>query len=228
MNTVAIIPARGGSRGVPGKNIRPLAGQPLIAHTIAQARAAAGVARVVVSTDAAEIADASRAAGAEVVMRPAALAGDRSASEEALLHVLAALSAEGWTADEVVFLQCTAPFRRPGEIDAALRYFRDGRFDSLFTAVSVKPFRWRALPDGSMERLNFPVDRRPMRQDREAELIETGSFYITRASLLTDTGLRLGGRIGCWVMPPLYAFDIDTPEDFDVCEAIAPYLGSRS
>jgi N-acylneuraminate cytidylyltransferase len=227
VNTVAIIPARGGSKGVPGKNVRLLGGRPLIAHTIEHARQAALVDRVVVSTDDDAIAAAARVAGAEVVPRPAELAGDRTPSEAALVHAVGVLRDEGWTPEQIVFLQCTAPLRRPGEIDAALRYFRAHAFDSLFTAVRMHPFRWRRAADGLMERLNVPVDQRPMRQDREPEFIETGSFYILRRALLDATGIRLGGRIGCWEMPPLYSFDIDTADDFAVVEALLAHASAR-
>lgn len=226
MKTVAIIPARGGSKGIPRKNVRPLGGRPLIAHTIGHAREATLVDRVIVSTDDDEIAAAAIDAGAEVIRRPAAISGDKASSESALVHVIETLSQQGWDADQIVFLQCTAPLRRPREIDAALRYFRDNNFTSLFTAVRMHPFRWRQTADGAMERLNFPVDQRPMRQDREPEFIETGSFYILERALLETTGVRLGGRIGCWEMPPLYSFDIDTSEDFAVVEALLAYTAA--
>lgn len=222
MSAVAIIPARGGSKGIPRKNVRPLAGEPLVVHTIRHATSAAAIDRVVVSTDDDEIAEVSRKAGAEVVMRPAAIAGDSAASETALLHVLEQLAATGYRPDEVVFLQCTSPLRRPGELDRAIAYFREGRFDSLFTGLCTNPFRWRRTANG-MERINYAIGDRPMRQAREPEFVETGSFYITRRTLLESTGVRLGGKIGCWEMPPLYAFEIDSLEDFDVCAALIDY-----
>jgi N-acylneuraminate cytidylyltransferase len=178
----------------------------------------------VVSTDSDEIAAASAAAGADVVRRPAALATDTAASEGALLHALDALAATGTVPDVVVFLQCTAPLRRAGELDAAMAYFEAGGYDSLFTAVRTFPFRWRRGADGAMMRTNYAVGDRPMRQAREPEFVETGSFYITRRALLQETGVRLGGRIGCWEQPPLYAIDIDEPEDFALIEAIWPFV----
>lgn len=222
MSTLAIIPARGGSKGIPRKNIRPLAGVPLIVHTIRHAREASEIDRVIVSTDDDEIAAVSEEAGADVVKRPAAIAGDKAPSEAALLHVLDTVRAGGYVPDEIVFLQCTSPLRRPSDLDGALRHFRREGCDSLFTAVNTNPFRWRRTAAG-MERINFGVGDRPMRQDREPEFVETGSFYITRRTLLESTGVRLGGRIGCWEMPPLYAFEIDSPEDFHLCAALMDY-----
>ncbi|MDQ3069603.1 MAG: acylneuraminate cytidylyltransferase family protein [Acidobacteriota bacterium] len=222
MSTLAVIPARGGSKGVPRKNVRPLAGVPLIAHTIRHAREASEIDRVIVSTDDDEIAAVATGAGAEVVRRPAAIAGDKAPSEAALLHVLETVRVGGYVPDEVVFLQCTSPLRRQGDLDGALRHFRADGCDSLFTAVCTNPFRWRRTA-GGLERINFAVGDRPMRQDREPEFVETGSFYITKRILLESTGVRLGGRVGCWEMPPLYAFEIDSPEDLDLCAALMEY-----
>ena len=127
MRCVAVIPARGGSKGVPRKNVRPLGGSPLVARTIAAARAARLVDAVYVSTDDAEVAAASRAAGAEVIDRPAEISGDDASSESALLHALEMIEAEGDPVGALVFLQCTSPFTTPEEIDAcAAAIIRDG------------------------------------------------------------------------------------------------------
>ena len=118
---LAIIPARGGSKGIPRKNVRPLLGRPLLAHSIEHARQAPSVTRVVVSTDDAEIAAVARRFGAEVVDRPAEISGDAASSESALLHVLDHLrDAEGYEPDLVVFLQATSPLRRPGDVQGAI------------------------------------------------------------------------------------------------------------
>src|SRR5690606_28659126 len=111
MKTIAIIPARGGSKGVPGKNIRMFAGKPLIVHSIEQALAATGIDEVIVSTDDAAIADIAHQAGARIIIRPEALSGDTAPSESAIAHVLEEMEAQGESVDRVVFLQATSPLR---------------------------------------------------------------------------------------------------------------------
>ncbi|HWH96886.1 MAG TPA: NTP transferase domain-containing protein, partial [Pseudolysinimonas sp.] len=117
---VAVIPARGGSKGVPGKNLRRVGGMPLIGRAVAAARAASRVDRVVVSTDDDEIAAVAREWGAEVVDRPAALAGDTASSESALMHTLDTLRSRGVETGILVFLQATSPFIDPADLDDAI------------------------------------------------------------------------------------------------------------
>ena len=126
MHVIALIPARGGSKGIPRKNLQSLAGKPLIAHTIEHARQARSVGRVVVSTDDAEIAAVSKQYGAEVVWRPAAISGDTASSESALLHALEYLQqTEGYESDLLVFLQCTSPLTLPEDIDGTVQALWD-------------------------------------------------------------------------------------------------------
>ncbi|HAM70151.1 MAG TPA: acylneuraminate cytidylyltransferase, partial [Verrucomicrobiales bacterium] len=130
--SLAIIPARGGSKGIPGKNIRPVAGKPLVAWSIEHARQAPSISRVVVSTDDDAIAEVSRAHGAEVIRRPAAISGDTASSESALVHALEHLKeTEAYDPELVVFLQATSPMRRAGEVQAAIDTLRREGADSL-------------------------------------------------------------------------------------------------
>ena len=127
LECLAIVPARGGSRGVPGKNARMIAGKPLIAHTVLAAREATLVNRLVVSTDDPQIADLARNYGAEVVMRPSELATDTASSESALLHVLSHLQArEGYRPDLLAFLQCTSPLILASDIDETITALLEG------------------------------------------------------------------------------------------------------
>jgi CMP-N,N'-diacetyllegionaminic acid synthase len=215
---LAIIPARGGSKGIPGKNLRPLAGKPLLVHTIEHALAAAQVSRVVVSTDDAEIADVARRAGAEVVDRPAEIAGDDAPSEAALRHVLDVLAArERYAPDLVVFLQCTAPIRRPGDVDGAIRKLVESGADSLLSVVPAHCFLWRET-DGRAVAVNYDPERRPRRQDRAPEYRENGSIYVFAPRVLRERHNRLGGEIVLYEMDARSAVDIDDPEDLALCE----------
>ena len=155
METLAIIPARGGSKGIPRKNVLPLAGKPLIAHNILAARAASRVSRVVVSTDDAEIAAVAKDYGAEVVMRPDALAGDVSRSEDALLHVLDTLEQEeDYRPDMIAFLQCTSPLTAPEDIDGTLAALGDKGADSALAVVPFHYFLWSEQGDGGADGIN--------------------------------------------------------------------------
>lgn len=219
---LAIIPARGGSRGVPRKNIRPLAGRPLLAHTIAHALAARSITRLVVSTDDAEIGAIARQNGAEVIWRPAAISGDTATTESALLHVLDTLQAAGgYTPDLVVLLQCTSPLRLPGDIDQAVETLLESGADSLLSVVPFSRFLWRVGEDGRLQSWNYDYRRRPRRQEYASGLyMENGSIYVMRPRVLREEHNRLGGRIACYVMHPLTAVEIDALEDFALAEAI--------
>jgi len=138
MATVAIIPARGGSKGVPGKNLSEVGGVPLVVRAIRACQASESIDLVVVSTDDDAIAGLSSAEGARVVDRPAELCGDTSTSESALLHTLDVLrTVDGFCPEITVFVQCTSPFLDPGDIDAAIARIDSGEADSAFAAVET-------------------------------------------------------------------------------------------
>lgn len=147
MKVLAIIPARGGSKGIPGKNLRPVGGRPLVEHVIKAAREARRVGRVVVSTDAPDIGAVAMAAGAEVVWRPADISGDLASSEAALLHVLDTLrETESFVPDVVVFLQCTSPLTQPEDIDATIEAMEREAADCALTVAPFHHFLWRTDP----------------------------------------------------------------------------------
>jgi len=225
MATVAFIPARGGSKGVPGKNIRPFLGRPLIVHSIEQAAAAACVDAVYVSTDDRAIADISRAAGALIIDRPAAIAGDTATSESAIAHGIDAIRKSGVTVDRVVFLQATSPLRPAGAIDAALDTFIHGGFDSLLSVSPTHRFFWRV--DGDTARAEYDYVNRPRRQDMkpsDVRYVENGSLYLFTRDHFERTGNRLGGRIGYVVFDEAFSLEIDSVTDFAVLETIGRSL----
>jgi CMP-N-acetylneuraminic acid synthetase len=181
MECLAIIPARGGSKGIPRKNILPLAGKPLIAYNIEQARLAHSVNRVVVSTDDAEIGAIARQYGAEVVWRPAEISGDSASSESALLHVLESLqAAEGYRPDVLVFLQCTSPLTLAEDIDGTLQALLDAQADTALAVIPFHYFVWKPQPDGDAVGINHNKGYRPLRQEREPQYLETGAVYVMR------------------------------------------------
>jgi len=215
MRTVAIIPARGGSKGLPGKNIKFLCGKPLLAWTIEQAKASKSIDDVYVTSDSLEILRIAGGYGAKLILRPSSLAGDKSTSEEALLH---ALKSTG-PSDLVVFLQCTAPFRAPKDIDNAVSELITRGFGSLVSVVPTHKFLWRMI-DGDAIGINhqayFP---RKLRQELEPQYMETGSIFVMRTGGFLKANQRFFGRIGLYVQEHPWAWvDIDTQEDFDLSE----------
>jgi len=217
---LVIIPARGGSVGVERKNVRLLAGRPLIEWTITDARRTPSVSRVVVSTDDPEIASVSKVSGAEVIRRPASLAGPAATSESALTHTLETLAArEDYEPDLVVFLQCTSPLRQPGDIENAIQQLLREGADSLFSCCPTHGFVWRREPD-SVAAINYDPTARPRRQDAPEDVVENGSIYIFRPHVLRETGSRLGGTISTYEMRVMDSFQVDEPEDLDLMEAL--------
>ena len=221
---LALIPARGGSKGLPGKNLTPIGGRPLIAWSIAQALATPEIDRVLVTTDSEEIAQAARDAGAEApFLRPADLAQDHSPTEPALLHAVDWLEREeDWRADAVVLLQPTCPLRPAGALSEAIALFERAGADSLVSAREVHPFLWGADED-SVATAHYDYKNRPRRQDLGAadrRYEENGSIYITATATLRAERNRLGGRIVLFPMAADASVDIDTASDVRVAEAL--------
>lgn len=220
---LAIIPARGGSKGIPGKNIRLVAGRPLLAYTIEHALHTPQISRVVVSTDDSVIARVAMESGAEVVMRPPEISGDTASSESALLHTLDHLrESEGYEPDLVVFLQATSPLRAPDDIGRAIDTLIAERADSLFSACPVHGFVWRRdrAPGSEPRSFSYDYQVRPRRQDAPEDLIENGSIYIFRPGVLRESGNRLGGRIAVHLMDPVNSFQVDEPADLELIERL--------
>ena len=220
---VAVIPARGGSKGVTRKNVRRVGGVPLVARAIVAARATASVDRVIVSTDDPEIAAVAEEWGAQVVHRPAELAGDDASSESALLHTLEALEDAGVHTDIIVFLQATSPFIDPRDIDVAVELIRANEHDCVFSAVETYGFLW-AAEEGAASGVNHDPTARLRRQDRDPQYLETGAFYVMDAEGLRTARHRFFGRVGMVEVAERTAIEIDTEEQLAVAQAIAPLI----
>lgn len=217
-SVLAVIPARGGSKGIPRKNVLPLAGKPLIAHTIEAARAASTIDRVVVSTDDPEIAAVSRQWGAEVVERPAELSGDLAGSELALVHVLETLKArEGYAPQVLVFLQCTSPLTSAEDIDGVAGAVIEGA-DTAVAVAAFHYFLWKTDGAGDAVGVNHDKSVRLMRQQREPEFLETGAVYAMKADGFLAARHRFFGRTALVETPAERRLEIDDPEDFRVAE----------
>ncbi|GAA4762182.1 acylneuraminate cytidylyltransferase family protein [Microbacterium gilvum] len=219
---VAVIPARGGSVGVPGKNLRRIGGVPLVGRAVRSAQAA-GVDRVYVSTDDAEIAAAARAHGADAIDRPAELSGATASSESALLHALDALAQRGVSPRVLVFLQATSPFIDADALRGAVDRVRGGAADSAFSAVESYGFLWRRTAGGA-DAVNHEVGHRPRRQDREPHYLETGAFYVLDAAGFRRARHRFFGRIEIVEVPERTAIEIDSEEQLEMSRAMAPLI----
>lgn len=218
---LALIPARGGSKGIPGKNLQTVGDVPLVCRSIRAAKASKGVGRVVVSTDDDAIAAAAVAEGAEVIRRPAAIAGDTASSESALLHALDVLEEQRPLEAELVFLQCTSPFTTGAQIDAVLAALQEEGCNSSFAVTPWHGFLWRADGRGINHDPELPRQRR---QDLEPAFLETGAIYA-----MGITAFRRSGSRFCPPTTPVVLEEvgpeIDTPEDLALCRSIAAQKG---
>lgn len=225
-STVAIIPARGGSKGIPRKNVIDVAGKPLIAWSILQAAAAREIDSVWVTSDDDEILAVAESYGARPIRRPAEISGDRATSESAWLHALDVIEAQGVSVELVVAMQATSPLREASDLDGGIRQLREQGHDSLLSVAEVEDFfMWRLGADGNAESVNYDYRDRKRRQQIEKRYLENGSFYVFRPDQLRRDNNRLGGRIGLFTMARHKMFQIDNPEDVELCAAIIRGFG---
>lgn len=219
MRTAAIIPARGGSKGLKNKNIHPVAGLPLLAWSVLQALDAEHVDKVFVTTDEAAIAEVARAYGAEVIERPEQISGDKATSEAALLHALETIAARhGAEPETVAFLQATSPLRKPGDIDRAIELFRQEEADSLISVTRADDLTIWEQRSGEWNSVNFDYRNRGMRQDRPSQFIENGSIYLFPPSVLRSFNNRIGQKLSVYPMEFWQTWEIDTIEEVDLVE----------
>jgi CMP-N-acetylneuraminic acid synthetase len=220
---LGIVPARGGSKGLPGKNIRLLAGRPLLDYTAEAARASQVIDRLILSTDSAEIADVGRRAGLEVpFLRPSTLAADDTPMVPVLEHAVAALAGEDWIPDIIVVLQPTSPLRRPEHIRAAVTMLRETAADSVVTVVEVprhfSPDYVMRIEEGRLKPFLPEGARLTRRQDARPAFARDGTVYACWRSTLE----RFGGIYGDDCRPLLVGLDesvsIDTPADWQMAE----------
>ena len=223
MEVLAIIPARGGSKGIPNKNIKMLAGRPLIDYTIKAGQGSKYITRTVLSTESEKVKEVALQCGVEVIDRPAELAQDETKTIPVLIQVVEELKKrEDYFPDAVILLQATCPLRDSKQIDEAFEIYLNSDCDSVF-AVKREGWThsaWRKNPrSGKMEAL-YDYRNRPRRQDTSEhyELYrETGSIYIIDTKVMFEVNDFIGKNPAIYISPSI---DIDTPEDFDTIEKI--------
>ncbi|MBL1081343.1 N-acylneuraminate cytidylyltransferase [Streptomyces actinomycinicus] len=222
---LAVIPARGGSKGVPAKNLAPVGGVPLVARAVRECRATRLVTDVVVSTDDQAIAAAAREAGAEVVLRPAAIAGDTATSEAAVLHAMDAHETlHGARVDVVLLVQCTSPFLIREDIDGVAAAVAENGADTAVTVAPFHGFIWREADTGAEGGVGVNHDKsyRPRRQDRPQDFLETGAAYAMDATGFREHNHRFFGHTELVRTDPARVLEIDDPHDLARARALAP------
>jgi CMP-N,N'-diacetyllegionaminic acid synthase len=222
MSVLCIILARGGSKGIPKKNIFLIAGKPLVDWSILVAKQSGIFDEIILSSDDENILDRARALNITALKRPNEISGDHSSSEEALLHAVKSTNLNQIT--EVVFLQPTSPLRMPADLIAGLKHFRENHLDSLFSSVPVHDrFVWESR-DGHFDSMTYDWKDRKRRQEITEKFLENGSFYIFKPKILLETNNRLGGKIGTFLMDKWKGTQIDSPADIELAEL---FLESR-
>lgn len=220
-NVAAIILARGGSKGIPRKNLIDFCGKPLIVWTIEQLQQAKGIGSIWVSSDSEEILSISQSCEVETIHRPADISGDDATSESAWLHALQIIENKEGNADIVLAPQVTSPLREARDIERGLRDFQEQKCDSMFSCSVAKDlFFWKKMPDGKLRSANYDYRNRKRRQDISKQYIENGSFYLFKPDVLRQYNNRLGGKIGLTQMELWKMFEIDSVEDIKMCEAL--------
>jgi N-acylneuraminate cytidylyltransferase/CMP-N,N'-diacetyllegionaminic acid synthase len=220
---LAIIPARGGSKGLPGKNVRPLCGKPLIAYSVEAALNAKEVDRVIVSTDCPEIASVAKSFGAEIpFMRPSELAQDASLAIDTYIYTVDRLKKEeNRSIDELVVLLPTCPLRTAEDIDRAIRLFREKKADSVISFYEAPhPVQWYKYVDenGVLRSVLPETGTLANRQSERKSYLPNGAIYVFRYSVLKEQRVYYTDRTYPYIMPANRSVDIDSIDDFNMAE----------
>lgn len=211
--TVALIPLRGGSKSIPYKNIKKIAGKPLAYWICDAAKKAKYIDGVYVSTEDKKIKEVinSFGLGINIIDRPPELAINKASTDSVMLHF-----AKKVNFDILVTLQATTPLTTDNDINKAIKQFVEDESDSLLTGVLLKRFFWSE----NNKSLNYNYLNRPMRQDFKGTIMENGAFYITKREILKKYKNRLGGKISIFKMPEETAIELDGPKDWEVVEKL--------
>jgi CMP-N,N'-diacetyllegionaminic acid synthase len=224
MRVLAIIPARGGSKGVPRKNIRLLRGKPLLQYTAEAALAAERLDRVILTTDDAEIAEVGRQCGLEIpFLRPPELARDDTPTLPVVQHAVRKVEEKGERYDAICLLQPTNPFRRAEDIDACIDLLEEKQADSVVTVLAVPPEHnphWVFFrnADGTLHLSTGEATPIPRRQDLPPAFHREGSVYVVRREVVMDQNSLFGSKIAGHLIDATRSVNIDTPADWERAE----------
>lgn len=220
-NIVAIVLAREGSKGIPGKNTIDFCGKPLIVWTIEQLQQVRGIHSIWVSSDSQDILSISRDCGVETIRRPDDISGNTATSESGWLHALEIIESKVGIVDIVIAPQVTSPLRGPEDVERGLRDFQEQKCDSMFScSLAEDLYFWEKMSDGALRSVNYDYKNRKRRQDIPKQYVENGSFYLFKPKILRQHNNRVGGKIGMTEMEFWKMFQIDSMEDLKMCEAL--------
>ena len=215
---LAFIPARGGSKGIPNKNIKLFNGKPLIEWTIKSALKSKLINKVIVSSDSKKILSLSKKFGADVILRPKNISGDSATTESAIMHYIKNTKE---SFDTIVLLSPTSPLRKKKDIDNAIKEFRSKKLDSCFSASKLLDFLiWKLNKKKKYESINYDFQNRGIRQKRELNYVENGSIYVFKTKLIKYYNNRMAGKIGIYLMNLWQSFEIDEKDDWKLLETI--------
>lgn len=221
MKTIAIIPARGGSKAIPKKNLLEIASKPLIAWSIFAAKSSKSIDEVYVTSDSNEILDVAKLFGAKTILRPSEISGDTASSESAISHAIEYLALSHTLPEVIVMLQATSPLRRKNDLDNALQVFEMESLDSLFSSAKLLDFLiWEQNAAGSLQSVNYDWCNRGRRQERTPQIVENGSFYIFKTKGFQEFGNRFFGKIGISNQEFWQSFELDEPEDIPLIKTL--------
>ncbi|WGK63808.1 acylneuraminate cytidylyltransferase family protein [Croceiramulus getboli] len=226
MRILGLIPARSGSKGIPGKNTKILNGKPLVQYTVESALAATSLTKVILSTDDPQYMDLGKSLGVEVpFQRPRELAQDHTPTLPVIQHALQYLHEQGEQFDAVCLLQLTTPFRPKGFIDRAIKKFEAGAYDALVSVLPVpdsyNPHWVFEERNGELELATGDSEIIPRRQDLPPAYHRDGSLYLTRTEVLLEQNSLYGQRLGFLESDPEWYVNIDTPADWEKAERMA-------
>ena len=214
MEVLAIIPARGGSKGIPLKNIIKIDKKPLLYYTINAALKSKLVTRTIVSTDNEKISNTAKFYGSEVIKRPKELANDKIALEPTINHVLDFLkNEEKYVPDIIIILQNTSPLRNSHHVDDALKLLIKNKFDSVLSGFSYYSFLWNYKRNGIVKSVSYDPKKRPNHQNMKEQLYENGALFASTFKAFKKNNCRISGKIGFYKMPIELSYNIDTIDD---------------
>ena len=217
MKIISIIPARGGSKSIPKKNLVDFLGEPLISKTIQQSLSTQLINRTIVSTDNDEIKSTAKQYGAEIINRPDNIADDNATTEVALLHALEHLKEkDDYIPDIVILLQATSPLRKKDDICNSIEKFISEKADSLISGSKFEDFLFWEKQKTEWHPVNYNPNNRMRRQDRKPQFVENGSIYMFKPEILYKFNNRIGGKMSMFEMEFWQTWEIDTYEELDL------------
>jgi CMP-N,N'-diacetyllegionaminic acid synthase len=220
MNIISIIPARGGSKEIPFKNIVKINGKPLLYYTVKASLNSSLVTRTIVSTDNEEIEKIARKMNAEVIKRPKIISNDSSQLEPVISHVLKFLKRkENYSPDIIVLLQNTSPLRNSIHVQEAIKLLLAKKYDSVLSGFRSHRFIWKSKGK-TVFPINYDPKKRPRRQEMAKEFIENGAIYITKTKCFNKSNCRISGKIGLYEISENLSLEIDSKFDLELVNHI--------